>query len=447
MNTWETVVIGAGPGGAVTAQALAAAGREVLWLEEGPHLPLAACAPFSRAELEQKYRCGGLTVTLGRPQIQYVEGRCVGGGSEVNSGLYHRLPTDLRQAWAQAHNLPEFGEADLAPHFAAIEEELSISYGEGPPPLPAQKLMVGAAALGLTAQEIPRWFRGDRKQSMTETLVPQALAHGVQLRAHCRVRRVQWGRGRWEIHADGLTVAAANVFVCGGAIQTPALLQRSGFRGKIGRSLQMHPTVRAIAVFPEKVNQPGLGVAAHQVKASDRYRFGSSAATPGYVKLGLLDQPGAEVPWEHTAMYYVALAGGERGGSVHVWPGCWDPIVRYALTPRDRAELRAGLEQLSRLLLAAGATAIYPGVAGWPPVRSPTDLAAWPETLPKESRFMTVHLFGSCPLGQAVDPWGQVTQGLYINDGSLLPGALGVNPQGTIMAVARRNIQHFLTVT
>jgi len=60
---------------------------------------------------------------------------------------------------------------------------------------------------------------------------------------------------------------------------------------------------------------------------------------------------------------------------------------------------------------------------------------------------MTVHLFGSCPLGQAVDPWGQVIGGLYINDGSLLPGALGVNPQGTIMAVARRNIQHFLAST
>ncbi|MFQ3679098.1 MAG: NAD(P)-binding protein, partial [Pseudanabaenaceae cyanobacterium] len=47
-------MIGSGPGGAVTAQALAAAGREVLWLEEGPHWPLDSCAPFSRAELEQK---------------------------------------------------------------------------------------------------------------------------------------------------------------------------------------------------------------------------------------------------------------------------------------------------------------------------------------------------------------------------------------------------------
>jgi choline dehydrogenase-like flavoprotein len=446
LKTWDTVVIGAGPGGAVTAKALAAAGREVLWLEEGPHLSLDSCEPFSRAELEQKYRCGGLTVTLGRPQIQYVEGRCVGGGSEVNSGLYHRLPADLRQAWAHSHGLPEFTEPDLAPHFADIERELSISYSADPPPLPAQKLVLGAAALGLTAHEVPRWFRGDRKQSMTETLVPQALAKGAQLWADWRVQRLQRRHGRWEIQGQSQSVLAANVFVCGGAIQTPALLQRSGYRGQIGRSLQMHPTVRAIAVFPDQVNQLGLGVAAYQVKVGDRYRFGSSAATSGYVRLGLLDYPGVEVPWEHTAMYYVALAGGEAGGTVQTLPGYGDPLVRYRLTPRDRTELGQGLQQLCRLLLAAGATTVYPGVAGWAPVRSPADLESWPVTLPGTARVMTVHLFGSCPLGQAVDPWGQVAAGLYVNDGSLLPGALGVNPQGTIMAVAQRNVQHFLAV-
>jgi len=33
---------------------------------------------------------------------------------------------------------------------------------------------------------------------------------------------------------------------------------------------------------------------------------------------------------------------------------------------------------------------------------------------------------------------------LYINDGSMLPDSPGVNPQGTIMAMARRNAFHFL---
>ena len=57
----RVAVIGSGPGGAITATLLAEAGREVLLVEEGPHLPLESCEPFSRQEMVQKYRNGGLT--------------------------------------------------------------------------------------------------------------------------------------------------------------------------------------------------------------------------------------------------------------------------------------------------------------------------------------------------------------------------------------------------
>jgi choline dehydrogenase-like flavoprotein len=41
---------------------------------------------------------------------------------------------------------------------------------------------------------------------------------------------------------------------------------------------------------------------------------------------------------------------------------------------------------------------------------------------------------------------GQVhgTANLFVNDASLVPTAPGVNPQGTVMALARRNTLHFL---
>ena len=47
----------------------------------------------------QKYRNGGQTVALGANKIAYVEGRCVGGGSEINSGLYHRTPPEILETW------------------------------------------------------------------------------------------------------------------------------------------------------------------------------------------------------------------------------------------------------------------------------------------------------------------------------------------------------------
>src|ERR1700722_17024316 len=91
-NAEQCVVIGSGPGGAVTAYHLAKAGRSVTVLEDGAYLALDSAPSFSRAEMEQKYRNGGLTLAFGRARVQYVEGRVVGGGSEINSGLNHRTP-------------------------------------------------------------------------------------------------------------------------------------------------------------------------------------------------------------------------------------------------------------------------------------------------------------------------------------------------------------------
>ena len=46
----------------------------------------------------------------------------------------------------------------------------------------------------------------------------------------------------------------------------------------------------------------------------------------------------------------------------------------------------------------------------------------------------------------ATNSFGQLrgVEHVYVNDASLLPTAPGVNPQGTIMAIARRNALHYL---
>ena len=88
----DILVVGSGPGGAVVAATLAEAGREVLMLESGAAETLDPHPPFSAAEMTAKYRAGGMTAIVSRPPVNYVEGECLGGGSEINSGLHHRLP-------------------------------------------------------------------------------------------------------------------------------------------------------------------------------------------------------------------------------------------------------------------------------------------------------------------------------------------------------------------
>ncbi|MFF0228320.1 GMC oxidoreductase [Streptomyces sp. NPDC004629] len=57
------------------------------------------------------------------------------------------------------------------------------------------------------------------------------------------------------------------------------------------------------------------------------------------------------------------------------------------------------------------------------------------------------HPLGGCVLGKATDSYGRVRgyRNLYVTDGALIPGSLGVNPFVTITALAERNLDRILT--
>lgn len=58
----------------------------------------------------------------------------------------------------------------------------------------------------------------------------------------------------------------------------------------------------------------------------------------------------------------------------------------------------------------------------------------------------TYHPLGGCVLGKATDDYGRLHEypGLYVVDGSLVPGNVGVNPFVTITALAERNMEEII---
>jgi choline dehydrogenase-like flavoprotein len=294
---------------------------------------------------------------------------------------------------------------------------------------------------------------------MSKTFIPRALAAGCRLVAGTRVLRLERDGDGWLVRGRGpagaATVRAGTVFAACGAIQTPALLRRSGITRHVGESLHLHPTVKAVARFREPVNAADMGVPVHQVKEfAPHMSFGGSVSAPPHLALALTDHPGRldalESEWMHMAVYYAMTRGGV--GSVRSVPAFLDPIVRFRLTPGELAELADALKKLCRCLLAAGATTLLPSVRGSAPITSEADLAALPDALPRvQTSLMTVHAFSTCPMGEdrarsATDSFGRVhdVPGLRVADASLLCGPPGVNPQGTIMAITRRNALRFL---
>ena len=465
----DVLIIGSGAGGATTAALLAEAGVDVLIVEEGDWVDQGAVVPFSLEQMDRQYRSGGVTVALGRPSIAYTEGRCAGGGTEVNSGLYRRPGESTLERWRTGWSIREFSDEEFFAGCDEVERALSVQLVPGRHSAPSERLRRGAAALGWAHDEIPRWMTypeggsaaDGARQSMTRTYLPRAMAAGARLLCGHRVDRLILDGGRaFRAELSGpdgsvVTIDFEDVFVCAGAIQSPALLQRSGIRGLVGRGLAVHPTVKLAARFTEAVNVVD-DVAVHQVKEfAPDLSFGGSASHPGLVALALSDSWAsmrhAVTSWPEIAVYYAAITS-EGRGRVTAIPGLAEPLVTYRLTRRDRALLGQGLARLALVMLEAGAVEVFPSFSGSPVVRNRADLADMTASFrAAAASVMTVHLCSTVPMGEdrrvaAADSFGLVhgTVNVRVNDASLLPDAPGVNPQASVMAVALRNARRFV---
>lgn len=467
----EVAVIGSGPGGSVVAATLAQAGKNVLLIEEGANLAQESCRPFSFEEMKQKYRAGGIAAAVGSPNVAYAEASCVGGGSEVNSGLYHRTPGDVIDEWAHEFRVEDLSEEALEPHFAACESVMQPATYPDELPIASRLLRRGAEDRQLDSSDVPRLVRfaderdvqgvaRSTRYSMTESYIPEFLASGGKLLADTRVKRLRKQGGNWLVRTQWsrrrIDLEAESVFICAGAIHTPVLLQRSGISLNAGRTLSLQPMIKLTAEFTESVNYPGMGIAGEQIKdlASD-CSLGCAISSRAHLAINLLGTeagPAHGVSNQAQLISYYVMARGCADGSVRALPGFNDPLVSYRLSPRELDNLGRGLKSLAGVLLAAGATRVYTGRHEQPVVESHEQTGQLPDSLdPKADSVMTIHLMASCPMGEdrsksAVDSWGKVHghSGLYLADVSTLCSSPGVNPQGTIMALARRNSEHFL---
>jgi choline dehydrogenase-like flavoprotein len=250
-------------------------------------------------------------------------------------------------------------------------------------------------------------------------------------------------------------IRAEHVFVCCGAIHTPALLQRSGIRSNIGGGLKLHPTVKIAARFPHPVDHGDVPM--HRVtEFAPHLTIGGSASRKGQVAMALAeathDIDEAMADWENIAVYYAAIRS-EGSGRVRALPGLTSPLTTYKLTEADMSRLAQGLVHLGEVLFAAGATELYPSLVGGPVARQLADIGAWWDRSTRaNTNLMTVHMTSTVRMGNdrsrtGTDSYGQVwdVANLHVNDGSLLPDAPGVNPQAAIMTIATRNTEHLLS--
>ncbi len=476
----DVLVIGSGAGGATVAERLSAAGRDVLMLEEGPYLDHASVPGSVPESMARLWRKGGLTVSLGEAKISYLEGRCVGGGTEINSAIMQRAPEALLDQWTERYRIADFGAAALAPYYDEAAAAVEASLTPGPLGEASELLHRGGEALGWRTTPLERAQRNcvgtnlcalgcptGGKRSMSATSIARALGRGMRLIAGCRVDRLILKAGRvvavkatardHEDRPHKVTIAPKAVFLCAGAIHTPTLLWRSKIRRNVGDSLRMHPTIKVTARFGQAVEAEKSRLPLYAItEFMPEQRIGGSYFRPGFFGMSLAeDWPRRSwlLPqWSQCGMYY-AMTRAESRGRIRPLPRCGEPLVFYQLSPADRRSLATGLVRLGQAMFAAGATHVYPSIAGHPGWTAPDQCDEYlSRDLPLDrTSLMTIHLFSSCPIGEdaescATDSFGAVhgLGNLTVADASSIPEAPGVNPQLTVMALALRAADRYL---
>tara|TARA_B110000027_G_scaffold61624_1_gene66203 strand:- start:9601 stop:11010 length:1410 start_codon:yes stop_codon:yes gene_type:complete len=459
-DKYKVIVVGSGPGGSMTAINLLKAGVEVLLLEKGEFSRMGDVKEYSFSEMTQKYNNGGLTTTLGKSRINYVEASCFGGGSEINSGLYHRLPKYKFNEWRRDFGL-DYENSKLLEIYNEIEKRINISFSDGNKISEAsKKLFEGSQKLGLNCIEVPRWIKSSKngivKQSMTETYLNEYIDLGGSYLCSSSLEKIVKSNNKIELEVNInnkiFNFKCETVFLCMGAVHSPFTLRKSGIKKHIGSTLKLHPSFKFIAQFDKEINTQDMGVPVHQIKGDHNYSMGCSISSKGYLGLVLNDTGNFKKieKWKNMASYYVMISP-YGYGKVRAHPFLKSPVIYYKLLKKDYENLQNGIQVLGNVLLEAGASSLYPSYNNSMIVTNKVQLDIMKHMSMKNFNLMSVHLFSSLRMGKnknqfATNPYGKLwnENNIFINDGSILCDSPGVNPQGTILAFAKYNIDNFI---
>lgn len=482
--TCDVVIVGSGAGGGVAAGVLAEAGLDVVVLEKGG---LRTEADYTHDEAEA-YEHLYLDAALGATDdkgIGLLAGSCVGGGTVVNYTTSFATPDSIRAEWDRIsgfHSLfsgPEYEAASQA-----VKRRINANDYSGLPSSSDALMEKGLRELGWhvgsqdrNVTDCPQddscgfcvmGCRLGAKQSTLVTWLEDAFNLGARIVADADVRSILTSGGRAtgvaaNVNGHAVTVHARATVLAAGALNSPAIMLRSGLdHPAVGENLRLHPVTVVWGRYQDEIH-PWSGTMqsrySDHIADLDNNGYGIKIETgPAHPALvaALVGWGGGEQYKRHLADYRhwspIAAILRDRDPGTVTTRRNGDPRWSYRVSDRDQGMVRAGVAAAATIHAASGATEIMSNTlvpVTWRPDRAPlgdfltavdgVGYGSHQTTYGSWHQMGTLRM-GSDPATSAVDAHNEVhgTRDLYVMDGSTFPTASGVNPMITIETIAHR---------
>jgi hypothetical protein len=463
IHEFENIVVGSGPSGAITAYNLQKKLGKTLIVEKGRKFSNYN-SKHPGDEFIYKWTNGGINTTIFKNQIIFSSGSCLGGGSEINSGLFHAPDKDYIERWKNDFEVSNLSYDKLLRSMKIVNKICNTNIGDHQELSSSHLFKIGAKKNNYKVEEVPRFATYNKnnlvRNTMSSTFLKKYMKFGGKLVTKNNVIKIYFVDNFWilETKKNNIKIKykCKYLFLCCGAIETAKILKLSKIktRSKITRFF-FHPMIKAIVEFDKNVQTGSENVHPYQlINFFPDFIIGESSSGKRFLEISAMSDfkfiKNINLNWKKMSIYHVTFSLGT--GQIFKIPFINKFIYFYKINDENLNLLKKGYLILCRSLFSGGAKKIRLLTKKTTIV----DINNFEEKIKnikkiREFKISSVHILGGIPSGEnkqkcVVDSFGKLFdyKNLYINDSSLVNHKLLKNPQGLIMAIAQRNVDNFI---